>query len=177
VSLVRRFAGLGQLATFLESRAAVMVPTGRLAMVATADLLFKKVRGLHGDHVLPDLAPATQQDRVDKGFTPNDPLKRDGRLLRDSVEQEVGPDYAAVGSPELVALYHEFGFHNARTGTDVPPRQVYRLGLEEIAAPAMSIMQAILGVQLGFSDIAAVAPAISGVASSASHSALISELP
>jgi hypothetical protein len=177
VSLVRRFTGLGQFATFLESRGAVMVPTGRLAIVATAGLLANNIRRMHGDHALPDLAPATQEDRVAKGYTPNDPLKRDGRLLRDSVEEEVGPDYAAAGSPELVALYSEFGFHNARTGTDVPPRQTYRLGLEETAAPAMSIMQAILGVQLGFSDIAAVAPAISGVASSASHTALISELP
>jgi phage gpG-like protein len=61
------------------------------------------------------LAASTQQDRVAKGFTPNDPLLRTG-ALRDSIGRKVGQREAVVGSDSPIAVYQELG---TRT---IPPR-------------------------------------------------------
>lgn len=62
-----------------------------------------------------ELAESTQKDRVNKGYTPDDPLLRDG-TLRDSIEVEAAPMEAVIGSKLDIAAYQEFG-----TAT-VPPR-------------------------------------------------------
>ena len=61
------------------------------------------------------LADATVADRVEKGFTPNDPLLRTG-ALRDSIEHRVEGRSAAVGSNLDEAVWQEVG-----TKT-IPPR-------------------------------------------------------
>lgn len=61
------------------------------------------------------LAPSTVQDRVQKGFTPNDPLLRTGEL-RDSIGHVVSGDEAVVGSNLEVAVYQELGTKR------IPPR-------------------------------------------------------
>ena len=146
----RKFLGLKSFATFLGERAEIMVPTGQLALVSIATALKSSTRSSYGDQSLPDLSEATQADRVAKGYSPNQPLYRDGALLRDSVEEMVGPGFAAVGSSQPVAVYQEFGFVNARTGKAVPPRPAFRLGFEKAAARIMAIAEDLIGVALGF---------------------------
>lgn len=61
------------------------------------------------------LAESTQEDRVAKGFTADDPLLRTGEL-RDSIEVSAKGNEAVVGSVGDIALYQE-------VGTDrIPPR-------------------------------------------------------
>lgn len=61
------------------------------------------------------LAESTVADRVAKGYTPNDPLLREG-VLRDSIEAETHGNEAVVGSTDEVALYQEVGTEH------IPPR-------------------------------------------------------
>lgn len=153
----KRFANLAQMGRFLETRKEAMIPVGKLIIGASARVLYNKVRGLHGSHALADLSPATQADRVDKGYTPNDPLYRDGELLRDSVEMEAGPDFAAVGSSEKAAAAHEYGYvtqpfgNPNATPVNVPSRPVYKIGLEESMPAIMRIVESNVGRLLGFS--------------------------
>lgn len=62
-----------------------------------------------------NLAQSTIDDRIRKGFTPDDPLLRTGEL-RDSIEHQVSGTEAVIGTPDIVALYQEQG-----TST-IPPR-------------------------------------------------------
>jgi hypothetical protein len=55
-----------------------------------------------------NLAPSTVDDRIRKGFTPDDPLLRTGGL-RDSYGHKTQGAMAVVGSPSLIALYMEQG--------------------------------------------------------------------
>ncbi|MGJ7529856.1 hypothetical protein [Variovorax sp. GB1P17] len=64
-----------------------------------------------------NLAPATIDDRLRKGFTPDDPLERTGGL-RGSYSHQATGDTAVVGSPSEIALYMEQGT------SKMPPRPV-----------------------------------------------------
>jgi len=55
-----------------------------------------------------ELAESTKQDRVDQGFSEDEPLKRTG-ALRASVSREVHGLDAVVGSTSDLMIYHEFG--------------------------------------------------------------------
>lgn len=61
------------------------------------------------------LAESTKQDRVRKGFNPDDPLLRTGKL-RDSIKHHVDGHEACIGSDEDIAVWQEFGTHK------IPPR-------------------------------------------------------
>jgi hypothetical protein len=54
------------------------------------------------------LAEATQAERVNLGYTPDDPLLREGDL-RDSISREVGGLEAVVGSDSDIMVYQELG--------------------------------------------------------------------
>lgn len=77
-----------------------------------------------------ELADATKEDRVAKGFTENDPLLRTGDL-RDSIERETSDWEGTVGSTSEIMPFHEFGT------AKMPPRPVMGPALyrkaEEIA--------------------------------------------
>ncbi len=64
-----------------------------------------------------ELADATKEDRMQQGYTENDPLLRSGEL-RDSIQHETGGLEAVIGSTSPIMAYQEFG-----TGT-IPPRPV-----------------------------------------------------
>lgn len=149
-ALVKVFEGLGAFAEFIERRPLVMIPTGALVVGETARILVREVKKGYGDHLLPELAQATQDDRVAKGFTPNDPLLRDGKLLRDSTEMRIGPDFAAAGTSEPVAGYQEFGYFNVRAKKYVVARPVYKYAIERAAAQVVKLVEESLEVQLGF---------------------------
>lgn len=153
MSALREFAGLGSFARFLDERAAEMT-VGKAAIgEAAAHVLRKAVRRGYGSHALASLAPATQADRIKKGYTPNDPLLRDGSLLRDSTEMLVGEDFAGVGSAQPIAAYHEHGYMNVRAGHSVPPRPVYKNALEEAAPAIVKIIEENIGFDLGLVSV------------------------
>lgn len=149
MSSLRVFEGFAEFAHFIEESTPRYVSARPLVLGALAEQLQREVKSGYGSHELEDLAPATQADRVRKGYTPNDPLLRDGSLLRDSTERHVGDTFAAVGSSEPVAAYHEFGYVDARTGRSVPPRPVYKMALDRIEEPAAALLEDLLGVTLG----------------------------
>jgi phage gpG-like protein len=63
----------------------------------------------------PELADFTKQDRIEKGFSENDPLLRTGEL-RDSMGHAVQGFDAVIGSTSDVAVYQELGTNK------IPPR-------------------------------------------------------
>ncbi len=146
----RTFSSLASFSRFLDQRVEVIVPVGKLMLGATARILSRKVKSLYGDKVFADLAPATPAQRVRLGYAPNRPLLRSGALLRDQVEMGVAENVAGAGTPEVINAYHEYGYVNARTGRPVPPRPVFKLALEESAPKIMAMIEANVGVQLGF---------------------------
>lgn len=62
-----------------------------------------------------ELADSTKADRVNQGYTENEPLLRDG-TLRDSIEHRSNREEAMIGSDNPIAEYQELG-----TAT-IPPR-------------------------------------------------------
>lgn len=154
----RLFPTFTAFAAFMAERALLYIPTKAVGLAAVAEVLERKTRSMFGSKVLADLAPSTKRQRLQLGFTPNDPLKRDGSLLRDSVQKRVGPDFAAVGSSEPVMFYHEYGYYNVRAKKRVPPRPVFRIALEESAVPIVRILEDMTGLVLGFSTTTSSAP-------------------
>lgn len=65
------------------------------------------------------LAEATVEDRIAKGYTPNETLLREG-TLQSSIRHVVVGGELTVFSRQRVAAYQEFGTPNARN--PIPPR-------------------------------------------------------
>lgn len=148
--LERHFRGLEQFAKFLERQAVESVAATEAAAVAVTDVLYENAHKTFGDvSKLESLAPATQEERARLGYSENEPLLRDGSLLRDNVEKEHGPVTGGIGSAEMVQLYHELGYVNARTGTSVPPRPVFKIALDESEPVVLELQQEIAAVTFG----------------------------
>ena len=84
---------------------------------------------------LQPLAPDTQKDRADHGYTKNRPLLRNG-FLRDTIEKTVNAQagWAVIGSPQKYALYQELGTISGGPGNQrgtigghyyIPPRPIF----------------------------------------------------
>jgi phage gpG-like protein len=82
--------------------------------------VYQKGAGPFGDW--PELADATKQDRVRRGFTENDPELRSGEL-RDSLKHETENWEATIGSEDPVFAYQELGTAN------MPPRPILGIAL------------------------------------------------
>jgi hypothetical protein len=74
----------------------------------------KRVIGTY-DYGWPQLAESTQKDRVNKGFSANEPLLRTGGL-RDSIQHEIRDGVGYVFSNSPIARYQELGTER------IPPR-------------------------------------------------------
>ena len=118
--------------SFRDVAAAIRQQAARLRVApyeaarVTAPLLAASVQNVFG-HTPPlaSLADATQAERIAADYPANDPLVRTGDLRESWVpgvgEGPNGP-IAAVGVADPVAVDHELGYVNARTGKEVPPR-------------------------------------------------------
>lgn len=62
-----------------------------------------------------ELTDATKADRIAKGYSPDEPLLRDG-TMRDSIQHTVTGNEAHIGSDDKIAEYQELGTHH------IPPR-------------------------------------------------------
>ncbi|MDE2099941.1 MAG: hypothetical protein KGL39_21995 [Patescibacteria group bacterium] len=149
MSMVRNFESIAHMAHFMEENAAISVDMGPVLITAATRTLGRKIRKEYGDRVLTELADATKEDRASKGYSDDQPLLRTGQLLRDQVEEEVGVDFAAVGTSEMVNVYHEYGSFNAKTGKMNPPRPAFRIGTEEAAAPIVKMLESAVGAAVG----------------------------
>jgi hypothetical protein len=112
----------GEWAAKLESAAVrakneIEIPTEAVMVAAEAE-----AKAAIGTYAFgwPQLAESTQDERVAKGYSPNDPLLREGNL-RDSIEHQVEATFegaeGVLGSGEKTALWAELG-----TSRGEPPR-------------------------------------------------------
>jgi hypothetical protein len=159
MSLERVFAGLDAMERFARFTERLAVQSERPFIIG-AEILSHKLHEhttkVMGDSSkLRDLEDSTQADRVAKGYTANDPLVRDGKLLRDSIERthfaEGTEAVAAIGSSEPVFHHMEYGFDNVRAGKFVEPRPAFEIGLAESLPDAEELIDIAIGTALGFS--------------------------
>lgn len=144
------FDSLEAFEEFLTKSAEIHEQAIAAVAAGSAALLHEKARRTFGDLTkLAPLAQSTQDERSALGYSPDEPLLRDGRLLRDSVEQTHTRTMAAIGSDEPIMLYHEYGYMNARTGTPVPPRPVFKLTLIESTEQIEEMIGEAVDVTLG----------------------------
>lgn len=110
------FGSLGQFATHLASLDVAVHHETKRGLSKVAAIIEKEAKselGVYQPGVGPfpawqQLADATKQDRLRKGFTENDPLLRSGEL-RDSISHEVSGHEAVIGSTSDVAVFQELG--------------------------------------------------------------------
>ncbi len=96
-------------------------------LLGAAELLQKKAKSKFGHYQdgWAQLTPATQADRVRKGYTANDPLLRSGEL-RDSIKITIKGRKAIVGSDMDIMLWQERGTEmNGKQ--HIPPRPVLQI--------------------------------------------------
>jgi HK97 gp10 family phage protein len=121
-----KFENLTQFAAYLDDLAAKQKNLQETVLEQAASTIEEEAKSYFGIYQpasgpyspwLP-LAISTIQDRVAKGYTPDDPLLRSGEL-RDSIKHEVAtPTMAVVGSTSEIMVYQELGTDH------IPPRPV-----------------------------------------------------
>jgi hypothetical protein len=122
------------------------------AAEAATEVLAKNALLVFGDNAkLAPLAAATQAEREAKGFSPDEPLFESGELLYDKVEQLHSGMEAAIGSPEIVQLYHEMGYTAPRSGI-VPARPVFKTALDDSEEEIEALLEAACGAALGLTS-------------------------
>lgn len=129
---MRKFNSVGAFAAHLMKLAEKVEPAMHAELKKIGKTLEKDAKGIIGEYqnenmgpfpAWKELADSTKEDRVNKGFTPNDPLLRTGDL-RDSIESEADGLSVTVGSDSKIALYQEMG-----TRRGIPPRPFLSLAL------------------------------------------------
>ena len=121
---MREFNSMGDFAVYFGGLVLKQAAADKAALTKAAELVertaVRKIGHYQGSagpfQAWPQLAAATQADRVRKGYTANDPLLRSGALFA-SISHEVGEVEAVVGSDDPVALWQEVG-----TTTNIPER-------------------------------------------------------
>lgn len=120
---MREFGSLAAFASHLITLQASVALEAHRGLKEVAEAITKTAKGEIGSYqqaigpfpAWAQLAESTVADRVAHGYTPDDPLLRDGKM-RGSVSNEVVSLEAVVGSDSDIAVYQELG-------TDkIPPR-------------------------------------------------------
>lgn len=120
---MRTFDSLGGFAKHLKITAAMGEAVTHFAAKSAAKVVADDAKariGEYQDGVGPfaawaNLAESTVDDRLAKGYTPDDPLLRSGEL-RDSIVVVADGDTAGAVSAEMIALWQEQGTNR------IPPR-------------------------------------------------------
>jgi HK97 gp10 family phage protein len=142
---MKKFDSLGAFGEHLAQRAAATVTVLHEGLEAVARHVEKKAVekiGEYQEEVGPfpawtPLAPATIDDRIAKGFSPDEPLLRTGEM-RDSIKHEVDGLEAIIGSQSPIAAYQEFGTEK------IPPRPF----IGPAAFESKKQIEAILGIAI-----------------------------
>lgn len=118
---------LADLAALLQAKLATLPEAEHRGLDKGTAYLLERTREIPGHYQdgWPQLAESTQADRVKKGFTPNDPLKRTGALAESYERTVLSHTEAAVGSNLDLAEYHEAGT------SKMPPRPVLGASLAQ----------------------------------------------
>lgn len=134
------FRGMRTFAAFLDSGGGRLKAAQAEAARITAARLLAVARAMYGQTPpLEALADSTQEERTALDYNANEPLLRDGHLLRDSVRAFSTPTLAVIESNEPIAAYHEFGYTTVPFGNPkaapvaVPPRPVFRYTMMAVA--------------------------------------------
>ena len=120
---MKEFNGFGLFAAHLMRTAAIGEEVSHHITKKAAKIVQEDAQvrlGIYQDYIGPfnawePLADSTVADRVNKGFTPNDPLVRTGDL-RDSITVTQKGREAVVGSDSEIAVHQEQGTER------IPPR-------------------------------------------------------
>lgn len=131
---MKEIIGLGPFADMVQTWADAIPELILVAKEGSAKEIKKIVDSIYGSSELESLSEDTQASRVRAGYTPNEPLLRDGTLLKDSVQIfSTSPNTISIGSTEPIHAYHEYGYYDARGNTFVPPRPVFRIAAAKSA--------------------------------------------
>jgi phage gpG-like protein len=122
---MKEFESLGEFAAFLEKAVAQYEPVKKSALEVIGQNIEDSAKRKFGVYQLEDgpfdawapLAESTMEDRVRKGFSPDDPLFRTGELM-DSIGHKVQGDDVVIGSDSDIMIYQELGTET------IPPRPV-----------------------------------------------------
>jgi phage gpG-like protein len=123
---------LANMAAHLAMADARILQGLHLALEKSAQKVEKRAKGKLGNYqddngmhpAWAELADSTKADRVNKGFSENDPLLRTGGL-RDSITHETRGLTAVIGTDSDVAVYQELGT------AKIPPRPFLGAALYE----------------------------------------------
>lgn len=149
----RMIHGLGELAAIFEETALLHVEAIDLLAGVSAEVLHHNALEIFGSPKLRDLEQSTQDDRVAKGYSANEPLKRDGKLLHDHVEKAHVGDMAGIGSAEPVQAAHEYGYFNVRAKKFVAPRPVFKMAMIESGPEIKGLIDEALSITFGGSRV------------------------
>lgn len=128
------FDSLLSFAKFTEMRSVEANPILSSAVGAAATGIYNKTQEIFGNRdKLRSLTPYTQAERTQKGYSPNEPLVRDGTLKK-SIEVMHEGLVAGVGSPDPRMQWHELGYVSIKFNKSVPPRPVLRIASSDAKA-------------------------------------------
>jgi hypothetical protein len=116
-----KFGGLGDFAVRLATMEADIAAAKAVAIEKACQIVKTEAKRVIGtyDYNWPQLAEATQEDRVKQGYPPNETLLRSGALrasIGHVLEREGVDIVGYVGSADKIAVYQELGTSR------VPPR-------------------------------------------------------
>ena len=129
---MKKYQSFGALAKALERLSERLPLTLEVAMAASALVVEAAAKDEIGHYQREDtgpfsaweeLKPATKADRLQQGFTENDPLLRTGELYG-SIEHQSDFRSFVVGSTSEIMVYQELG-----TPKGIPPRPVLAVAL------------------------------------------------
>lgn len=129
---MKEYQSFGALAKAFERLSQRLPVTLELAMEASAVIVEAAAKAEIGHYQRQntgpfssweELKPATKKDRLQQGFTENDPLLRTGELYA-SIEHTADFRSFVVGSTSQIMVYQELG-----TPTGIPPRPVLAVAL------------------------------------------------
>lgn len=129
---MRKFNSVGAFADHLAKLAIKIEPALHAELKKVGKTLEKDAKAIIGEYQTENMGPfppwkqlaeSTVDDRVRKGYAPDEPLLRTGDM-RDSIESTVEGLEVAVGSDSKIALYQEMG-----TTRGIPPRPFLSLAL------------------------------------------------
>ncbi len=123
MGVVRQFNSMGAFATHLVGLQVATLKAAEHGLNQATKLIQEDAKARIGEYqdaagpfpAWANLAESTVNDRISKGFSPDEPLLRTGDL-RESIEREVKGLEGVVGSKSDIALYQEMGTER------IPPR-------------------------------------------------------
>lgn len=138
------FDNFGAFGAHLLRTAAAGAAIEKVILKKAAEIIQKDAKariGTYQDGMGPfpawaNLAESTVDDRIRKGFAPEDPLLRTGEM-RNSIGVLIAGNEAIIGTPDAVALHHEMGTSRMPPRPFLGPAAMHSKEAVEKMAPAV----------------------------------------